>query len=277
MIRKDRLQNIVLVTLLVIVGLVMLIPILWAVSTSFKAPDEIMRSADKLIPKKFTLENYKVVWGATLMPIYMKNSLIIASTGAALTTVLAIFAAFSLSRYNFPGKNFLFILFLAFIMIPSLICLIGQYVILSRLKFLNSYIPLILIYSALQLPFSIWLVKNAFDQIPKELDEAAMVDGGLDLNIFFSIVLPLSRPNLAGILLYNFLFMWNEFIIAITLISSSTKRTVTTGIYNFIGMYGMNYGPLIAAAIIGALPTIILILFLQKQFITGLTEGALKG
>ncbi len=277
MAKKDCLQNLVLVTLLVIVVLTILIPILWAVSTSFKAPDEIMRSADKLIPKKFTLENYKVVWRATLMPKYVKNSLIIVSTGAVLTTALATFAAFSFSRYNFPGKNFLFILFLTFVMIPFLICLVGQYVILSRLKFLNSYIPLILIYSALQLPFSLWLVKNAFDQIPKELDEAAMIDGSSNLNIFFSIVLPLSRSNLAGILLYNFLFMWNEFIIALTLISSSTKRTVTTGIYNFIGMYGMNYGPLIAAAIIAALPTIILILFLQKQFITGLTEGALKG
>lgn len=277
MAKKDRLQNTVVVILLAIAALIILIPILWAVSTSLKTPDEIMRSPDKLIPKKLTLENYGVVWRATLMPKYVKNSFIIASTGAVLTTVLATFAAFSFSRYNFPGKSFVFILFLAFIMIPFLICLIGQYVILSRLKFLDSYIPLILIYSALQFPFSLWLVKNAFDQIPKELDEAATLDGSSNLSIFFSIMLPLSRSSLAGILLYNFLFMWNEFIIALTLISSSSKRTVTTGIHNFIGMYGMNYGPLIAAAIIAALPTIILILILQKQFITGLTEGALKG
>jgi len=263
--------------IIVFTSFMILFPVLWTISVSLKQNTEIASEPGRLIPRRPTLQNYIIVWNSTPMPIYFKNSFFVAGLGALLTVTIAALAAVGFSRFYFKGRDIFFILLLAFITIPPLIYLIGQYTLLGKLGLLNSHLSLIVIYAASQVPITLWLLKNSFDQIPPEIDEAALIDGCSIFDMLVHIHIPLARSGIAGVLFLNFLFFWNEFIIALTLISSGSKRTVPVGINVFIEMYGISYGPLLASAIIASIPVLILFIILGRQFVEGLTEGAVKG
>lgn len=263
--------------IVIFTSFMILFPILWTISTSFKLDSETLSEPGRLIPRNPTLQNYFTVWNSSPMPIYFKNSFIVAGVEALLAVIISTLAAVAFSRFYFKGRDILFILLLAFSMIPSLVYLIGQYTALSKLGLLNSHLSLIVIYAATRIPITLWILKDSFDQIPSELDEAALLDGCGILDMLIHIHIPLARSGIAGVFFLNVLFCWNEFIVALTLISSTYKRTIPVGINSFIDIYGISYGPLLAAAIIASIPVLILFIILGRQFVEGLTEGAVKG
>jgi len=270
-------KKILWTVIIVLASFIILFPVYWTLSTSLKQENEIGSEPGRLVPRQPTLENYFIAWNSTPMKTYFKNSFFVAGLGALITVIIATLASAGFSRYKFIGKDVLFILILVFIMVPPLVYLIGQYTILSKFELLNSRLVLIVIYTATQIPFTLWLLKNCFDQIPRELDDAARIDGCNIFNMLLKVHVPIARSGIAGAFFLNFLYFWNEFIVALTILSSGSKRTVPVGIHSFIGMYGINYGPLLAAAILCSMPVLILFIFIGKQFVEGLTEGAIKG
>lgn len=257
-------------------SIAILLPIIWTITTSFKPTSLILQDPASIIPTSFTLDHYIYVWTSSPMPTYMVNSAKIAFTGSALVVLIASLAAVSFSTFNFPGKSFLYLLTLAFVMIPALVYLIGQYSLLDSLGLLNTHFAVLLLYIAKQLPYSLWILKNSFDEVPSELAEAAWVDGANMLQVLFRVVIPICRASMAGVFFYNVLLLWNEFIIAHTLLTSTGKRTIPVGLNNFVNMYsGTRFGALFAAAILSMGPLFILTIFLHKQIIGGLTQGAL--
>jgi multiple sugar transport system permease protein len=193
-----------------------------------------------------------------------------------LSVIISALAGYAFSRYEFPAKNILMWVILGIFMIPVSVNIIPLYITIQRLGWLNTFQGLIIPYQALILPLNIWLLKNFFDTIPAELDEAALVDGANRWITFRRVVLPLTWPGMAVASMFAFRFSWNDFIFAATFTSTASMRTWQAAMFTFLGLERTDWGPLTAGVVIGMLPVILLFLFFQRQFIEGLTLGAVK-
>jgi multiple sugar transport system permease protein len=261
---------------LAVLSIIVLSPILWSLSTSLKTEKEVQAYPPRVIPRSITLESYYTLFAKTSIPRYLLNSVIVAVFTVALTLVIASFAAYSFARFNFPGKELLFFLVLAFMMIPGLTNLIPLYIMMSSLHLLNSYFVLVIMYSGWNIPFGIWLMRSFIEVIPRELDEAASIDGCPRISTFMRIIAPLSLPGLAATGIIVFINSWNEFLVALTFTTSNEIRTMPVGIYLFQNYYGVEWGMLMASAIVSCLAVVVFFLILQKRLIAGLTQGAVK-
>jgi ABC-type glycerol-3-phosphate transport system permease component len=223
------------------------------------------------------LENYPEAWVATKIGALYWNSVYISTVSTLLTVVISALAGYGLGRLEFPGKSYVFALILIGLTIPLQIALIPLFVNLRALGLMNTPLALIGPYTAFGLAFGTYIMKGFFEELPRELEEAARIDGANDLRIFWQIMLPLTRPALATISIFLFLQNWNEFLFALTFITESAMRTLPTGIYSLLSneFYG-NYGLLAAALVLFSLPVLVLYFIFQQQFIEGLTAGALK-
>jgi ABC-type glycerol-3-phosphate transport system permease component len=193
-----------------------------------------------------------------------------------LSVIISALAGYAFSRYDFPAKNVFMWVILGIFMIPVSVNIIPLYITIQRLGWLNTFQGLIIPYQALILPLNIWLLKNFFDTIPAELDEAALVDGANRWITFRRVVLPLTWPGMAVASMFAFRFSWNDFIFAATFTSTASMRTWQAAMFTFLGLERTDWGPLTAGVVIGMLPVILLFLFFQRQFIEGLTLGAVK-
>lgn len=271
-----------LATFLLYAGLVLFLilsigPILWVLTTSFKTAQEAMQFPPKIIPQKITLENYKFVLTNPKLLTSLFNSFKVAIPSSVLCVLISSMAGFAFARYKFIGKKVLFSIMLGFFMIPVLMNLIPLYVSMQKLRLLNTYTGLILSYQVLIIPLNIFMLKNYFETIPKELEEAAIIDGCTHLQVLSKIVLPLVWPGLATASILSFRFAWNEFLLALTFTSDPKMSVFTVAIYRFMGLYEVNWGYLTAGIIIGIIPTIVILGIFQKRFVEGLTAGAVKG
>ncbi len=257
-------------------GLAMLIPVAWTLSTSLKPFKELFGPPPHWIPWQVTSEAYRAVLTETATPRYMFNSLVVALATVLITVVFGGLAGYAFSRSRFRFKNILLYIVLATMMIPGLTNLVPLYVLMNRFRLLDTYLVMILIYSARCLPFSIWILKSFFDSIPKDLEDSAVVDGCTPLSAFFQVIAPISSPGLAAVAIFNFLFSWNEFIVAVIFTSSKSVQTFPIGLYHFMHMFIIEYGKLTAAALLGAMPAILLFLLFRDRFVHGMTEGAMK-
>ena len=262
--------------LLIIVSIVVLSPILWALSTSLKTEKQVQAYPPSMIPRPVTFESYYTLFAKTSIPRYLLNSTIVAVFTVAVTLLIASIAAYPFARSNFPGKELLFFLVLAFMMIPGLTNLIPLYIMMSSLHLLNSYTALVIMYSGWNIPFAVWLMRGFIEVIPKELDEAASIDGCKRFGAFMRIIVPLSTPGLAATGIIVFINSWNEFLVALTFTSSNEIRTMPVGIYLFQNYYGVEWGMLMASSIVSCLAVVVFFLILQKRLIAGLTQGAVK-
>ena len=267
-------QTIVYCVLLV-ACFVSIFPIAWAVSTSFKIPPDIARFPPEWIPDPITFEHYEQTVGS--MSRYLINNLIVAIGSITVTLVIAVHAAYAAARADFPFKGMILFLILCTMMIPGIAVLIPLYIVASSLGLLNTYTVFILIFSAWQIPMALWLLKGFFETIPSELEEAAMIDGYGRLGAFYRVALPLVRPGLAAAAIVVFVFVWNEFIISLTMVTKDSYRLVTVGLYYYLTAYGIEWGKLMSAVVMALMPLLAAFLLLQKQFIRGLTAGAQKG
>lgn len=266
--------------------LIFLIPVYWMVSSSFKVPKDILAIPPKLlfIPN---LNNYRLVLfgksqpGQTHQPTvvnfprYILNSIIVSFSATFITLFIAIPAAYTLARYKFRGKKIMGWFILSTRMLPQFGILIPFYIMFAKLRLLDTYIALILIYLTFVLAFAIWMMKGFFQEIPSELEDAAQVDGCTRIKAIFKIVLPLTAPGVAATSIFSIILCWNEFLFALILTGLHAK-TATVAIYSFVTFREIIWGGLTAAGTLITLPILIFFLLVQKHFIRGLTMGAIK-
>ena len=262
--------------LLILACLVTTFPIYWGIATSLKGAESVVAFPPEWVPDPITFENYRAVLQSE-MPRYYANSLIVGVATIVVTLFIALHAGYAAARFQFRGKGALLFLILCTIMIPGIAVLIPLYMLSAKLGLHNTYLVLILIYSAGQVPTALWLMQGFFESVPEELEEAALVDGASRLRALYFIALPLTRPGLAAAAVVIFVYVWNEFILAVTLTATNEMRTVPVGLYFYITAYGIEWGKLLAGVGFAVIPVLVLFVLLQRSFIKGLTAGATKG
>ncbi len=230
----------------------------------------------RLFPDVVTSRHYARLLSNPRLLRALINSLIVGGGSTVLSVRISALAGYAFSRYEFAGKRLLMGVVLGIFMIPVSVNIIPLYAMMQKLGWLNTHQGLIIPYQALILPLNVWLLKNFFDTIPQELEEAAMVDGATRWTAFWRVTLPLTWPGLAVASIFAFRFSWNDFIFAATFTSTASMRTWQAAMYTFLGLERTDWGPLTAGVVIGMLPVVLLFVFFQRQFIEGLTVGAVK-
>ncbi len=272
-----RADAIVTYSLLVLSALFALFPVAWMLSTSLKTEAEALGLPIRWIPQHPTLSAYVEMWTLKPFGTYFWNSTVVSGVTALLSTVVGALAGYGFSRFQFRGRTSLLAFFLATQMISGVLVIGPYFQILAAVELYNSLTGLIIAYVTICLPFAAWMSKGYFDSIPKELDEAGLVDGASRLQIFLRIICPIAVPGTVSTLLFAFLLAWQDLLWALCLISIDEKRTVTLGVAFTVGEFIIKWPMLTAASLIGSLPTIILYLFLQRFYVEGLSRGAVKG
>lgn len=274
---KKKKINISLI-LLILFSLVFLFPIYWTITTAFKSPGQIMVIPPEFVPSKFTLDNFIKAVTENSMGIFFKNSLSIAIATTIITLIIATFAGYGFSRFNFKGKRLSMLLIIAVRMIPSLIYMIPYYIIFNQVNLLDSKSGLTIVYITANLPLAIWLAISFFDEIPEEVFESAKIDGCSELQIYLKIALPLVVPGLVVISILVFLAAYNEFGTALVLLFNDANKTLPVGISGMVQLQkDTPFGLLAAAGTIAMIPAFILALTTQKYIQKGITAGAVKG
>jgi multiple sugar transport system permease protein len=254
-----------------------LIPLVWVFSTSLKPNDLAISLPPEFLPSEPTLENYVFVITEPRLAHSLINSLLVSLGSTALSVAISALGGYSFARFKFKGKNLLLSIILGFFMIPIVINIIPLYLMLSEIGLLNSIFSLIITFQILIIPLNIFLLKNYFETIPRELEEAALVDGCSRFGILRRIILPLSTPGLAIASVLAFRFSWNEFLLPIVLANRPDSLVFQLALYQFISIYRIEWGYLTAGINIALIPIVVLMLLFQKQLVHGLTASSLKG
>lgn len=273
----QRLRDRVVVYFGVIVLLIVIVaPFYYVVTSSFKAPQEIIARAPTLIPQSFTLQHYEKLFRSSDFPTYLVNSLLVAIATMAICVVLSTLAAYGLYRMRLPGGKFLFRVILVTYAFPGVLLLIPLYGMLSQLGLIDRLAALVIVNVTFTAPFAVWMLQAFFTTIPLELEEAAALDGANRLQTLLRVVLPLAAPGVASVAIFAFISSWTEYMFASVLILSEAQRTVPVGLAGIIGQYQVDWGLLLAGATVTMLPVLILFSFVGRNFIEGLTAGAVK-
>lgn len=264
---------------MIIVGLsllvlIYLIPFIWVIMTSVK-PTSLIMSSPPIFAFKPTINHYQRLYTEWHFFGKVVNSLIVSSGTTALSIIIGMFAAFSLSRFMFRGRNFLPVWILSFRFLPIVAILLPLFLMFRYLELIDTYVALILANLIPALPFSIWLLQGFLDEIPLELDEAAKIDGCGYLTILWRIIFPLAKPGVAVTAIFTFLFSWNDFFIPLALTRTKTN-TVTVAFGGFKQQFRFDWGAMCAAAVICLVPLLIIVMLTQKHIIRGMTLGAVK-
>jgi multiple sugar transport system permease protein len=268
--KKIGIGKALLYVVLVAYAIITLIPFLWALSSSFKTLEEIVSGTISFIPKQFTLDNYKQIFiEQKMFPRWLLNSTIIAVTVTVLNLLFNSMAGYALARLQFPGKKSLFIIILAVLMIPAQVTMIPNYLILKQLGWLNSYQGMI-VPTMINATF-IFMMRQFFINFPKELEEAAELDGLSRLGIFFRIVLPLARPALAAQAIFVFMGSWNDFMRPLIILSDPQLFTLPLGLNSFKGQYISYWNYIMAASMVFTLPVLVIYAFFNRYFIKGIS------
>jgi multiple sugar transport system permease protein len=262
---------------LVLAALVFLVPQLWLVSLSLKDRGAVFAYPPRWIPEDPSLANYVFALTGTQTPWYLWNSVKVAALATLMTLAAGVPAAFVLSRERFAGRGPLLATLLAVQMISPVVLLLPLYVLVERLGLVDTHLGVILVYVAIQTPFTAWVMKNFFDAVPPALFEAARLDGASRLRTFWSIALPLVAPGLAATTIFNLAAYWSEFALALVLLDSQSRFTIPIGVYSLQSAYETEWQLVAAASFIGLTPMMAAFVFLQRYFIAGLTAGSVKG
>ncbi|AKR58223.1 hypothetical protein XM25_21000 [Devosia sp. H5989] len=255
-----------------------LVPVVWGILTSLKSEPDLFRYPPTIFDFTPTLENYERVIASGFLG-NMQVTVLYALGTVVATLTLALPAAYAFDRFVFPFRRTLLLLVVASIPLSlgAAALLIPNYIYFTRLGLTNAWFTLPLIYTANQLPMAIWIIKGTIETIPRELDEAAVMDGTTRPGILVRIILPLSRPALGAAGVLAFVGAWNEFVASSVMVDNPALRPLQPAIYNFIGYFGREWGPLTAAAMLGILPILVIFVVLGRQIVSGLTSGSVKG
>ncbi|RST79993.1 carbohydrate ABC transporter permease [Blautia sp. SG-772] len=275
--KKERRTNAILFVVGLCIFAVLIFPLYWMVVTALKTQTDIFAIPTPLWPKNLYLDAFKEqlsLSGDTLRGF--KNSAIIAVGATAISTILAIPAAYGLARFRFKAKKGLILFFLITQMLPSTLVLTPLYIMFSKMGLLNTYVAPMLADATLGIPFSIIILRTYFISIPKELDEAANIDGCGHIKSFFMIMLPIAKPGVVVAAVFSFVYAWGDLIYGITFITNPNMRPITSSIYNYVQQYQTLWNSTMAFGIIAISPVILIFIFMQKYIVSGLTNGAVK-
>jgi multiple sugar transport system permease protein len=276
MTKHHTLARLLLRGFLLITLLISAFPFVFALSTALRPRSELFRFPPAWLPQDWAWSNFVDVWSAVPLMRYVGNSLLVSLLATALNVALAVPAAYALARLDFPGKALVRQLLLVTQMFSPVVLLIGLFRFMSHLQLVDTPLSLIVTYAALSLAFSVWFLAGYFDSVPVEIEEAALMDGCNRFTALIRVVLPMSMPGVVAAVVFAFIWAWNEFMIALTFITTPDRRTLPLGIYSFLGQYTVEWQFLMAAALIACVPVLVLFLLIEKHLVRGLTAGAVK-
>ena len=272
--RKNKIRYGIGIALTIILT-IDLLPYLWLLVSSFRASDDPFTSSVR--PSRYTIGNYVTIFQNEGMMRPFFNSLVVAVGATVITMVLSLLAAYGFSRYYFKGKDFLLGFLVNLRTFPALLLAIALYVMAVKTGLYNTYVPLILANTMMNLPFAIWNVKTVVDGIPKDLEESALVDGLSRTSVIWKIIVPVATPGLAATAIYVFILTWNEYLFATTFMNSNDMQLVTSVIASAVTQFGVDYGWLMTTAMLASIPAIIMFIAIQRFIVGGLTAGGVKG
>jgi len=275
---KNTLELVVMYAVIAVMFVIILYPLLWAFGMSLNPSSNLFGAS--IIPENWSFVHYEWLFTnpRSNYLTWYKNTLIVSLSVASLGTLLVSFTAYAFSRYRFRGRTYGLYAFLLLQMFPVLMAMVALYILLNTIGLLDSLIGLIIIYIGGNIPMNAFLVKGYFDTLPKELDESAKMDGAGHFRIFFQILLPLAKPILAVVALFNFMNPFMDFILPRIILRSPENYTLALGLFNFVNdQFSNNFTRFAAGAILIAVPIATVYLFLQKYLISGLSAGATKG
>ncbi|MEM3393916.1 MAG: carbohydrate ABC transporter permease [Candidatus Methanomethylicia archaeon] len=281
------LNRIILYICLAMLTIFFLFPIYWIFASSFKPIEEIMTAKPMLIPNNPTLEHYINLFSPTALYggieragkfflFFIRNSLITSSITVTISVIISVVGGYALSRYRFKGSTLLSRLMLLIYLFPGVLLTIPLFEIMAYLNIVNNHISLILVYVPLTASFCTWLMKAFFDTVPRELDEAVLVDGGNTFDAFTKVILPLSKPGLMTIIIFSFVTCWGEYLFASILINSDHLKLIAPGLAMYMGYQYIEWGSLLAGASLVTIPVLALFLPISRYFLRELVSGALK-
>ncbi len=273
--KKEFIINLILFLFMIIVCSLMIVPFLWMVSTSFKALGEVFEYPPRWIPKYFQLENYSRIWSLAPIGVYMLNSVIVSGGITVLHVFVACLSAYAFARLEFPGRDKLFLLFLATMMIPGQVTMIPNFILMKWLRWTDTYFGLIIpnVFTV----FGVFLMRQFFMTIPRDYEDAARIDGATRFYILWRIIVPMAIPAVSTLAVLTFVFQWNNLLWPLIIVSRDKMKTITIGLASFQGMYGTTWNLLMAAATVGVIPSIVVFLVGQKYLIKGITMTGIKG
>ena len=275
--KKSRGQRLALNTVGVVVAILFAFPTYWLLTSAFKPSTEILTPDYDLVPLHFTLNNFVSAWQKPGFLSHLTNSLIV-TVGAVLCSLIAgVLAAFPLARLRFRGRKGFLLLVLIAQMAPLEALLIPMFLLMQDAGLLNQLPSLLLVYFAFTLPFTVWTLRGFVQGIPYELEEAAMVDGLGRFGAFRRVVLPLLGPGLVATSVFAFITAWNEFLYALVFMRDKDKQTLPVWLSTFKTVFGTDWGGIMAASVMYALPALVFFLLVQRKLVSGATAGALKG
>jgi len=280
--RQSRINSILSHAVLVLASAAAIYPVLWVLKMAL-SPGQSFDSSPSPIPEAISFEHFIAVTshsdsaGTWLFGHQLFNSLLVALTTTGVGMVLSCTAAYAFSRRRFPGREAGLTAFLLTQIFPGVVMMIPLYILLDSAGLLDSLVGLVLVYSTTSVPFCTWMLKGYFDTIPRDLEEAAIMDGASAWTTFWKVILPLARPALAVTALFSFMTAWNEFILAATLMNDESMFTLPVALQRYVGEYQTDWGSFAAGALLVSIPVMLLFYALQKHLVGGLTAGAVKG
>jgi ABC-type glycerol-3-phosphate transport system permease component len=273
----NRLLKIISFILLVFLAAFSLLPFLWMFSTAFKTPNEVYTSPPTWIPEYPTLGNFGYILQRGPFVLYFRNSLLVGVGTTALALLVSTLAGYGFSRFRVPGRSYLLFGFLMAQMFPSVLLIIPLFQLFKFLNLMDTLYVLILANATFAVPLCTWLIKGFFDQVPHELEEAAMIDGCSRLGALIRVVLPTSLPGIVAAGIFVFIGSWDEFVFALTFTSSDTVRTLPIGLQRFITSYEIQWNHMAAGTVLVTIPAALLFLYIQRYLTRGMLAGATRG
>jgi len=274
---KRNIKTIAYYIIVIILMIIVLFPFYWMVASSFKTQGELFALDPTWFPQEPTIENYLRVINTEGFTRYFYNSAIVSFSTTILSILIGSLAAFAFALFKFRGSRILSFSILLSQMFPISALIVPLFILISRLQLYNTYSGLIIAYTVFTLPLAVWLMTGFFDSIPKEIADAAYLDGCSYWQFYFRILLPLSAPGIAATGIFVFLTSWSEFLLALILTESPSVQTISVGLSTFIEQRGVDWGGITTAATLASLPLLILFWAVQRHFVAGMTAGAVKG
>jgi ABC-type glycerol-3-phosphate transport system permease component len=252
-------------------------PLLWMLVSSFKPAEQLFVSPPRLLPSTLTLDWYRNVMLQSDAPTYFRNSLVIGAATTAICLSIGTLAAYGVTRFEFPGKRVFLIGALLSYVFPAIVLFVPIYMIINSLGLIDTLAGVVIAHTILTFPFALWMLRSFFIAIPREIDEAAWVDGASYFMTFVAIILPLALPGVFSVGVFVFVLSWNEYLFAGVLITSGSLKTIPVGISEFITSFDVRWGEIMAMGALATMPVIALFLSVQRFFLRGVIAGAIKG
>lgn len=273
---KKNAKKTLIYLLLSIYAVVNIYPIIWMVLNSFKSNIDFAKNPFSF-PKEWLVQNYQTAWETARLDVYFLNSLIVSTIAVIFTVFFGALASYFLARISFKWGKYIYSFFIFGMLIPIHATLVPLFLQMKYLGLLNTHVGLVLPYIAFNLPITVFILTSFMKSFPTDIEESAIMDGCGVFRIFWSIILPMTRPALATVIILNFINNWNEFSFALVLINEESLKTLPLGLANFAGQFTTNYGAQMAGLTLAIIPTIIIYMILEEYLVKGMTAGAVKG